>query len=308
MSNTLTGFVFENHIAHGAFVELSTGVGEMLSHRDYGADVRALIGEAMAAMPLLATHLRFEGRINLQFQGDGGRVGRAARPDAIVRPHMQLLVAQIDHHLNVRGMAKAPPGLSGNFTELLYGGVLALMLEPNNAPGREQRPASQAIVLIQGARLSDALEGYFAQSEQLPTLIRLAARDDRLCGFMLQRLPLEHTQATQEDWEHLATLAGTLGDEELLNADASTLIRRLFANETVRVFEPRPVTVTCRCNRGGISTMLMSLGRDEVDSIVAEQGKVEVTCEFCGRQYQFSPGDIGALFAAAGAQPRETRH
>jgi molecular chaperone Hsp33 len=308
MSDTLTGFVFENSIAHGAFVELSTGVGEMLSHRDYSPGVRALIGEAMAAMPLLATHLRFEGRINLQFQGDGGRVGRAARADTNLRPHMQLLVAQIDHHLQVRGMAKAPPALSGGFTDLLYGGVLALMLEPNRVPGCEPRAASQAIVLIQGQRLSDALEGYFAQSEQLPTLIRLAARGDRLCGFLLQRLPLEHARATQDDWQHLAALAATLGDDELLNADATSLLRRLFADETVRVFEPRPVTVACRCHRGGISTMLLSLGRDEVDAIVAEQGRVEVTCEFCGRQYSFSRGDIGALFAAADAPPKEIRH
>jgi molecular chaperone Hsp33 len=152
------------------------------------------------------------------------------------------------------------------------------------------------------------LEGYFAQSEQLPTLIRLAADGNRLRGFLLQRLPLEHAHGTQEDWEHLLTLAQTLTREELLNVDAMTVLRRLFANEPLRVFEPRPVTVTCRCSRGGISTMLLSLGRTEVDSILAEQGKVEVTCEFCGRQYVFEHGDVAALFAAAISQPGQTRH
>jgi molecular chaperone Hsp33 len=303
--NLLTGFTFDNHVAHGAFVELGEGVDELLNHRDYNSDVRNLIGEAMAAMPLLATHLRFEGRINLQFQGDGGRglrsVQRTQAPDA---PYMKLLVAQIDHHLNVRGMAKAPADLTGSFTELLYGGVLALMVEPLG----DTRNATQALVLIQGGSLAEALEGYFAQSEQLPTLIRLAAEGDRLRGFLLQRLPLEHAHGAQEDWEHLLTLARTLTREELLNVDALTALRRLFANEPLRVFEPRPVTMACRCSRGGISTMLLSLGRTEVDSILAEQGKVEVTCEFCGRQYVFERGEVAALFAAAISQPGQTRH
>ncbi len=303
--NVLTGFSFDNHIAHGAFVELSDGVDELLNHRDYNGDVRNLIGEAMAAMPLLATHLSFDGRINLQFQGDGGRGVRSAHrahaPDA---PHMQLLVAQIDHHLNVRGMAKAPPDLSGSFTDLLYGGVLALMLEPLS----DLRIPSQALVLIQGDSLAEALEGYFSQSEQLPTLIRLAVDGNRLCGFLLQRMPLEHTRATEEDWEHLVTLARTLTREELLTVNPPMLLRRLFADEPVRIFKPRPVTVTCRCDRAGISTMLLSLGRDEVDSIVTEQGKVEVTCEFCGRQYVFTPSDVVTLFAAAGAPPGQTKH
>ena len=307
MADSLTGFLFENHVAHGAFVELSAGVGEMLGHRDYGADVRRLIGEAMAAMPLLATHLRFDGRINLQFQGDGGRCGRRRLDDgseAADRPHMSLLVAQIDQHLHLRGMAKASPGLAGSFQELLYGGLLALLLEPNGS----ERPASQALVLIEGQRLSDALESYFAQSEQLPTLIRLAADGDRLRGFMLQRLPQEHTRATDEDWERLRMLASTLDERELLGANATTLLRRLFADEELRLFAPRPVTVACRCSRSGISTMLLSLGVDEVQSIVAEQGEVEVTCEFCGRAYTFTPAEVSGLFAAAAAQPQETRH
>ena len=136
--NRLTGFVFENKVAHGAFVELSEGVGEMLGRRAYSGDVRSLLGEAMAAMPLLATHLGYEGRINLQFQGE----------DAV-----KMLVAQVDHHLEVRAMAKAPEELQGSFTGLLRGGVLALMLEPN----AEHRESTQASVPIEGTSLAQAL-------------------------------------------------------------------------------------------------------------------------------------------------------
>lgn len=287
--NRLTGFVFENKVAHGAFVELSEGVGEMLGRRAYSGDVRNLLGEAMAAMPLLATHLGYEGRINLQFQGE----------DAV-----KMLVAQVDHHLEVRAMAKAPEDLQGSFTGLLRGGVLALMLEPN----AEHRESTQASVPIEGTSLAQALEAYFTQSEQLPTLIRLAADGDRLRGFLLQRMPLEDARGGEEDWEHVSILAATLKPEEMLRADPATLLGRLFAEEEVRVFEPRPVTVACRCSRAGISRLLLSLGREECDSILAEQGRIAVTCEFCGKEYAFTQLETAELFAAAGAIPSTTRH
>jgi molecular chaperone Hsp33 len=289
MSNRLTGFQFANNVAHGAFVELSEGVAEMLGPRAYGADVRALLGQAMAAMPLLATHLSFEGRINLQFQGEGG---------------LKLLVAQVDHHLSVRAMAKAPAELSGGFAELLQGGVLALMLEPR---GPKAQP-SQALVPIEGDSLAQALESYFTQSEQLPTLIRLAAEGERLGGFMLQRLPLRDARGTEQDWEHLAILAATLTPQELLQVDAPTLLRRLFHEEDVRLFEPRPISVACRCSRAGISRLLLSLGKVEADTILAEQGRITVTCEFCGREYAFSKSEAAELFAAAGSVPSNTKH
>lgn len=289
MGNTLTGFQFANNVAHGAFAELSEGVAAMLGPRAYGDDVRALLGQAMAAMPLLATHLHFEGRINLQFQGEGG---------------LKLLVAQVDHRLSVRAMAKAPAELRGGFGELLRGGILALMLEPN---GVNAQP-SQALVPVEGDSLAQALEGYFGQSEQLPTLIRLAADGERLAGFMLQRLPLRDAQGTEQDWEHLAILAATLTPRELLQADAPTLLRRLFHQEDVQLFEPRPVSIACRCSRAGISRLLLSLGQEEADTIVAEQGRIAVTCEFCGREYAFSRGETAELFAAAGSIPSDTRH
>jgi len=287
--NRLTGFLFENNVAHGAFVEISEGVAEMLGHRAYSADVRDLIGQAMAAMPLLATHLGFEGRINLQFQGE----------DA-----MKLLVAQVDHHLEVRAMAKAPAELQGTFTGLMHGGVLALMLEPHG----QSREASQALVPIEGASLAQSLEAYFVQSEQLPTLIRLAADGDRLRGFMLQRLPLEDAQGSEEDWEHVSILAATLKPEELLQADPATLLGRLFAEEELRLFEPCPVNVACRCSRAGIARLLLSLGREECDSIIAEQGRISITCEFCGKDYVFNPVETAELFVAAGSVPSNTRH
>ncbi|MBV8063824.1 MAG: Hsp33 family molecular chaperone HslO, partial [Nevskia sp.] len=206
--------------------------------------------------------------------------------------------------LEVRAMAKVVGEPQDGFSGLLRDGVLALMLEPKD----DQRKASQATVPIEGESLAQALEGYFTQSEQLPTLIRLAADGERLRGFMLQRLPLQDARGSEEDWERLAVLAATLGREELLQVDAATLLRRLFAEEEVRLFEPRRVRLGCRCSRAGISRLLLSLGREECDSILAEQGRITVTCEFCGKEYAFSRSESGELFAAAGSVPSNTRH
>lgn len=291
--NLLIPFQFDNHIAHGAFVVIDTGAAEMLDMRAYDPAVRGLVAQTMAAMPLLATHTRFEGRINLQFQGE-----RA----------IKLLVAQVVQRegapLTVRAMAKAAPQIDGSYAELLSDGVLALMLEPAD----DAQPSRQAMVPIDGDSLSESLEGYFAQSEQLPTLVRLAADGDRIAGFMLQRLPLEHTKATEEVWEHLSILAGTLSADELLSAEPETLMRRLFANEDWRLHEAQPVNIACRCSREGISLLLLSLGRDEVDKIVAEQGKVEITCEFCGRDYVYSRSDAATLFVAEGSEQSVLKH
>ncbi|WP_293395500.1 Hsp33 family molecular chaperone HslO [Nevskia sp.] len=291
--NLLIPFKFDNHIAHGAFVVIDTGAAEMLDMRAYDPAVRGLVAQTMAAMPLLATHTRFEGRINLQFQGE-----RA----------IKLLVAQVVQRegapLTVRAMAKAAPQIDGSYAELLSDGVLALMLEPAD----DAQPSRQAMVPIDGDSLSESLEGYFAQSEQLPTLVRLAASGDRIAGFMLQRLPLEHTKATEEVWEHLAILAGTLSADELLSAEPETLMRRLFANEDWQLHAAQSVNIACRCSREGISLLLLSLGRDEVDKIVAEQGKVEIICEFCGRDYVYSRSDAATLFVAEGSEQSQLKH
>jgi molecular chaperone Hsp33 len=295
-SNQLLPFTFDNQVAHGAIVQIHLGVSDFLAHRPYSADLTRLLGEAIAAMPLMTTHLSFEGRINLQFQADPGQTDG-----------MKLLVAQIDHHLNVRAMAKAPPELAGSFTELLSGGLLALTLEPSN----DAVPSSQAVVQVRGASLAEALEGYFEQSEQLPTLIRLAMRGEHLAAFMLQRLPLQSARGGLEDWEHLHTLAATLKHDELLDTEPLTVLHRLFHQEQIRTFEPRPIQVACRCSRAGISRMLLSLGREEVDSILDEQQRVSVTCEFCGREHVFTPHEAHELFRVAEIatpQAEEPRH
>ena len=290
MADALTDFLFPDLGVRGALVEINSDIESLLGNRPYAADVRKVLGQAMAAMPLLASHSKFEGRINLQFQGTGD---------------LKLLVAQVDRHLTVRGMAKAKPEITGDFQTLMGGGLLAMMLEPDR--GSEHY---HALVDVVGTTLAEALENYFRQSEQLPTLLRLAVSENRLAGILLQRMPNdvgdEHSR--DQGWEHVSALFATLGEAELAATDTATLMRRLFHAENLRLFEPTPVKLSCRCDRGSIATMLLGMGEEEVVPALKEQGKVEVTCEFCGSVYVFTPLEVTELFAASSSEPAPVKH
>lgn len=277
MEDALTQFLFEGQGARGAVVDIRSGLQDMLDSRPYANDVRKLLGEALAASPLLASHLKFDGRINLQFQGGGA---------------VKLLVTQIDNALKLRGMAKADSDAVGDFRSLLGEGMLALMLEPHRGQ------SYQAMVSLEGADLAAALENYYTQSEQLPSLIRLAASDERLCGMMLQRMPGHDAETDDAYWEHLTGLFATLQPAELLAATPQLLLHRLFHAETLRVFDPRPVTLACSCSRASISVLLLSLGEKELNPLLADRGKVEVTCEFCGKAYDYAEIEVRELLAA----------
>lgn len=273
----LLPFLLPARGVRGFAVEMSSGIPEMLGWRAYPPDVARLLGQALAATPLLAADLRAEARMNLQFQG---------------KEDLKLLVTQIDQELNLRGMAESASTAAGDFHALMHGGLLACVMEPRSGAQRYQ-----AIVEILGDSLSEALEIYFAHSEQLPTLIRLAAGADRFAGLMLQKLP-EGSQ-NEDDWATVKALLATLGEAELLAVDAATILRRLFATEDLRVAEARPMKLACHCSHASISAMLLGLGEDELAPVLMERGHVEVTCEFCGRNYRYADIEVRQLFAAA---------
>ncbi len=261
----------------------------MLGSRPYPADVARLLAQAVAAMPLLAANTRFQGRMSLQFQGKGA---------------LKMLVAQIEADLQVRGMAKCEPQAGGDFEALMHGGLLGLLLEPERGDRNYQ-----AVVAIEGGSLAAALEHYYAVSEQIPSCMRLASAGGRIRGIVLQRLPLGEKNSSEQHWEHLCALFATLGETELAQTDARTILHRLFHAETLRLFDPQPVKLTCRCSRDSIATMLLSLGEDELTEHLAEHGRFDVTCEFCGREYGYARADIEDLLMQARTQPsNQTRH
>jgi molecular chaperone Hsp33 len=288
--DSVTSFLFEHRNVRGAWVEIETGVADMLGHRNYSPDVRRLVGESCVAITLLAAQTAFKGRLSLQFQHGRGP--------------LKLLVAQSDPDLNIRGMAKADAGAAGTLDGLMNGGVLGLVVEA--ARGGQNY---QALVEARGDTLARALERYFTQSEQLATRLCFAGDADRLRGLLMQRLP---ARADDDDddahWQHLQTLFATLSPAELAGAPIADLMLKVFPGEDIRVFRPKPVALVCRCSHASISAMLVSLGRKELESLVRERGEVEVTCEFCGKSYRYSVVEMQKLFEAtearAGAWPR----
>ena len=288
--DSVTPFLFEHRNVRGAWVEIESGVADMLGHRNYSPDVRRLVGESCAAITLLAAQTAFNGRLSLQFQHGRGPV--------------KLLVAQSDPGLNVRAMAKADAAAAGNLDALLSGGVLGLVVEAARGGNNYQ-----ALVEASGATLAIALERYFYKSEQLATRLCFAGETDRLRGLLIQRLPARAAADDEANWQHLETLFATLKPAELAGTPVDELMLKLFPGEEIRVFRPRPVQLVCRCSHASISTMLVALGRKELEGLVIERGEVEVTCEFCGKSYRYSPTQMRELFTAIEARAKEaTKH
>jgi molecular chaperone Hsp33 len=302
--DALHRFMFDGLPVRGMLVRLGASWREMLAARagePFAPAVRELLGQMAAAGVLMQSNLKFNGALILQVYGDGP---------------VKLAVAEAQGDLSFRATAKvvgevpAQGGLEALLN--LHGqGRCAITLDPaDKRPG--QQPY-QGVVPLYGDRreplqqLSQVLEHYMLQSEQLDTRLVLAANDDVAAGLLIQRLPAagpsrmsgernEDQIGLNEDFNRIAHLAATLTRDELLALDADTLLHRLFWEERMRRFEPRRPRFACSCARARVAGMLRGLGRAEVDSIIAERGEVEVGCEFCGRQYRFDAIDAATLF------------
>lgn len=270
-------FSFENLGLRGELVQLEASWQGLLErHPGYPEPVGRLLGEACAAVLLLSAVIKFRGSLILQVQSRG---------------LLRALVAQATDRRTMRGLARwngEPKG--DDLRDWVTDGRLVLTVE---APNGERY---QGIVPVGGERLSDALETYFTQSEQLPTRLWLACQGGRAAGLMLQALPSR--ELLDEDWRRVGLLADTVLSAELLDMPAEQLLQRLFHEETVRLFEPEPVAFRCGCSRDRISAVLISLGREEVEKALSEEGRLTIDCEFCGRRHLFDSVDVEGLFSA----------
>jgi len=207
---------------------------------------------------------------------------------------IHLLVMQVTSSRELRGLARwhgdVPVEVEGGGLSLMGDGRLVMTIE--TARGERY----QGIVPLEGANLAQALEGYFERSEQLSTRLWLEASETRAAGLLVQKMPGQSGTEVDEDWRRIVALSETVTRGELLDLPAETLLHRLFHEEDRRVFEPEPVRFACSCSRGRVAEMLRSLGRDEVEQILAEQGQVEVDCEFCNARYTFDAVDAAAVF------------
>lgn len=293
-TDRLRRFLFQSAPVRGHWVRLARAWIEAREHQTLPAPVLSLLGESLAAAALLSASLKFRGTLTLQLEGSSGPVS--------------LLVAQTTDTRTLRGVvhmaAEAPD--SREFRELVSGGRLVVSVEQGDGV-----TPWQGIVPLDGATLAQCLERYFEVSEQLPTLIVLAANAQTAAGLLLQKLPAPESQgegaaaAVQDVWEEVVALMRTLGEDELLALEPEELLRRLFGTHDLQLFDGEAVRFACRCSHDRVASMLRGLGQDEVQSIISEQGAVTVTCEFCQRPYRFDAVDARRLFLAPvpGADP-----
>ncbi len=306
--DTLQKFMFEKSVVRGELVEISDTWRQVQSRRDYPKAVKTLLGEMLSAAALLSANLKFNGSIVMQIHGDGP---------------VRLLVVECDSELRLRATAKlAPDAIVEDHATLPQlvnqhgNGRFIITLDPKDKlPGQQ---AYQGIVPLDGDSVATVIEHYMLRSEQLDTKLWLAANDDVSRGLLLQKLPTEGGNAFSakddlETWDRTVMLASTVRNEELLDTDISTLMRRLFWEETIRVFEPAHPSFHCTCTREKVGNMLKMLGRAEVETALDDLGQLGIDCDFCGQHYDFDKVDCAQLFveepaAAAIQPPSQTKH
>jgi len=272
-------FILENAEVRGVLVRLDDTWREVLRRAEYPSSVQQVLGQAMLAIPLLASTIKFTGKLTLQARGSGP---------------VSLLVVQGNADGGQRGLARwtdVPPLTP---LEKIFGdATLTIQIESGKAG-----EVYQGVVQVEGDYLQDALAGYFENSEQLPTRLWLKCDQHQAAGIMLQQLPTEESEKSEklDNWNRVNLLTDTIEQSELFNKEPAQLLSQVFAEDDVRVFDSEPLRFECGCSRERTAALITSLGYEEVVDILAQQGEVEITCEFCNSKNVFDSIDVEALF------------
>lgn len=286
--DSLHRFLFENSPIRGERVHLDASWRTVVERHDYPPVLLQLMGELTAAAVLLAATLKLQGSLVLQIQGKGA---------------IKLLVVECTGDLELRATAKWEGELQGTLPELVGDGRFVITLDP-----RTGSQAYQGIVELKGETVAEILQHYMSRSEQLETRLWLAADEHGASGVLLQKLPEQESQDF-DAWTRVTKLAETLQRDEMLQLPTAELLHRLYHEEDVRLFEAQAVSFHCGCSREKVGAMLRMLGREEIEGILAEQGSVDIHCEFCNHRYVFDPVDAALVFTDTVAPDvGDTRH
>ncbi|MFG1297845.1 MULTISPECIES: Hsp33 family molecular chaperone [Xanthobacter] len=308
----VTAFQVDALDLRGRAVRLGSTLDALLVHHDYPAAVKRVVGEAVALAVLLGSSLKFEGRFILQTQTDGP-------VDMVVADFVSPDKIRAYARYDKDALAEAEKRNDTSPAALLGRGHLAMTIDQGISANRYQ-----GVVALDGEGLEAAAHEYFRQSEQIPTQVRLAVGEElrpggqasswRAGGLLAQFLPDDASRARMADmppgdapegtaphtldeddaWVEARSLMGTLEDVELLDKELSTerLLYRLFHERGVRVFEPLAIGAHCSCSRERVAGVLASFTDEERRGMVQDDGRVTVTCEFCGRTYGFAAEEV----------------
>ncbi|MEW5056750.1 MAG: Hsp33 family molecular chaperone HslO [Cycloclasticus sp.] len=279
-------FLFEDLGIRGEIISLDTSWLAAQANHQYPDAVAEQLGQALAATLLLSATIKFNGTLTLQVQGDG---------------LISMLVAQASEQQSVRGLAHWQQQASAEQAQSLFGnGRLVITIKP------EQGESYQGIVNLEGDSILGAVQTYFKQSEQLKTRLWFAINEQRAVGLLLQELPAQ--QDEEDSWQRIEMLANTITQQELLELPPEQVLYRLFHEEKIRLFEPKPVKFQCDCSKPKVEASLINLGHAEILSILQEKGSVEVDCGYCNQHYHFDTIDIEQLFSEDPNTPSPLLH
>lgn len=291
-NDLLHRFLFDDCDIRGEIVTLGDSYREVLGHNPQAPAIHRLLGEFLAAVGLLSSTLKFDGKIILQARGDGP---------------LSTIMAECNHHNNLRGIVRTNPEIElsddlaqhGTLQQLLGNGVLVITIEPQrseNFGGKIER--HQGIVPMDADTLAGCLEHYFQQSEQLATRLWFAADQTTVTGFLIQALPqqlITNTEDNRDKWETIIALADTIKADELLQLDHSTVLYRLFNEQPLRLFEPKALRFACSCSRERSAAALLTIGKEEVEELLMEKGSIDIDCQFCNQHYHFAANEVRQL-------------
>lgn len=277
--NVLNRYLFEDLSVRGELVQLDKSFDRIISSKEYPIPIQHLLGELLVATTLLTATLKFVGSITLQLQGDGP---------------VSLAVINGDHDQKVRGVARwegeIPDGAS--LHQLIGKGHLVITISP------EKGERYQGVVGLEGDTLSEVLENYFLRSEQLKTRlwIRIGEHDGqaKAAGMLLQVMP--DGKGSEDDFDRLQQLTDTVKNDELFTLEANELLYRLYNQETVKVFEPQLVEFHCGCSRERSASAILTIGKDEINDILVNEGTISLHCDYCGTTYSFDENQVAALY------------
>ncbi|HSX52521.1 MAG TPA: Hsp33 family molecular chaperone HslO [Cellvibrio sp.] len=291
-NDLLHRFLFDDCDIRGEIVTLGDSYREVLGHNPQAPAIHRLLGEFLAAVGLLSSTLKFDGKIILQARGDGP---------------LSTIMAECNHHNNLRGIVRTNPEIElsddlarhGTLQQLLGNGVLVITIEPQrseNFGGKIER--HQGIVPMDADSLAGCLEHYFQQSEQLATRLWFAADQNTVTGFLIQALPqqlITNAEDNRDKWETIIALADTIKADELLQLDHSTVLYRLFNEQPLRLFEPKALRFACSCSRERSAAALLTIGKEEVEELLMEKGSIDIDCQFCNQHYHFAANEVRQL-------------
>jgi len=285
--DNVTRFMFEGAAVRGALVSLDDACREIVGQHPYPPALRRVLAELLAASALLASALSFKGTLAVQLQGAGP---------------VSFLVVECTADLGLRATAQwhaAASALPDDAPLRALAGDpatsrLAIMLDP-----KDGGPIYQGIVALEGVSVATLIEHYLSTSEQIDSRLALAADATRARGMLLQRMP-SAGPGDDATWRRAASRLDIAAADLLGARSVEALLAARFPDDDIRVLAPRAARFRCDCSGDRVGNALRMLGRAEIEGILAEQGMIGVTCEFCNRRYSFVAADALALFTPRG--------